>query len=153
MGLLIPTLKWTGLNSSLMISLCVSLSCSLSFSLMCTHTHHYFHNRKNRTFKSDLLVSRFAQRPVKKHLTDWAAKNKSVSTNRKQLERLQRQQVQGYTMSTCVGFSVKLSLQQQHKPPRKFGGAAQAGAGGDGGDGGVFWRTRAGCGVEPERAK
>ncbi len=74
MGLLIPTLKWTGLNSSLMISLCVSLSCLLSFLSQAhtyththtqTHTYYSLHNWKNRTFKSDLLVRRFAHKWVK----------------------------------------------------------------------------------------
>lgn len=38
------------------------------------------------------------------------------------------------------------------KPTIKVWWSSQAGAGGGRGDGG-FWRTRAGCGVEPERAK
>lgn len=69
----------------------------------------------------------------------------------KQSERLQPQQVCGYSTSTHVGFSVKLGLQQQLKKrkstPWKFGRAVQAGAGGDGGgvegqEQGVEWSRR-----------
>lgn len=149
MGLLIPTLKWTGLNSSLMISLCVSLSCSLSFSHARIHAHK---KKKNRTFKSDLLARRFAHKQVK---TDWAAKNKPISTNRKQLEWLQRRH---RTLCQLAWVSLfELSLQQQQKKKKSHHESLveqrrQVQVEMEGMEG-AFWRTRAGCGVEPERAK
>lgn len=74
MGLLIPTLKWTGLNSSLMISLCVFLSPSHSLSLAHAHTHtsDSLCNWKNRAFKSVPLLRGSANKWVKKQLTSWA---------------------------------------------------------------------------------
>lgn len=110
MGLLIPTLKWTGLNGSLMISLCVSL-CP-AHSLFYAHIFFFFHNRKNRTFKSDLLARGFAHKPVEKHLTEWAAGIKRFNkdgTNPKTVD------VNAAGSSSCTSTSVrvKLTLEQQ----------------------------------------
>lgn len=136
MGLLIPTLKWTGLNSSLMISLCVSLPPHTPFSPTCTHILQIL-SAIERTGHLNMSESRSSRHPE-------LEKNRSLSLNVKPKRKLSVfPKAAGCTTSTCVGLSVKLSLRKRQKPPWKFGGAAQAGAGGNGGDG-WGWRRRKG---------
>lgn len=143
MGLLIPILKRTGLNSSLMISHCVSfffslpLSCSLSLS-HCTHKRE-----KKKTLKSDLPARRSAHKEVKTRHTEPLVTVKSWNKSKEQ-----RQETIRVVTKAVVAEHPPVWVQcgaqppATEKPPPKFGWGARAGAGGDGGDGVFEGRER-----------